>query len=331
MKMLQFVFNWLKESHNWAFLIAVFLFVCLLYSVAIPIYKVGYWRYLGEQKSINPITARLVNKYLNYRNRTLSEEWYNRVERINKMPQIEWVEDLQTSSGISSFYCLDEQSEDVRSLLLPKRNMTYDKMEWWMAQQKGNYRFHPQAIPIPLYDVVKSDSSVRITTGKELDTWIYLVAKQKQPTIFAIEFDFIPYTQTQETLQLCFASSSLASRFRFNLENNETLKFDIVDKGTFLYWNRQDLWKNFKTQWSLPLGKITHVRLECVNNQFGIYYNGVLKMAVRIKDYVAKPNYWYLIGWNGIEQQRENQDMYMDWKIINFKILHMRTHMTNSL
>ncbi len=173
----------------------------------------------------------------------------------------------------------------------------------------------------------RSDSTLHVKTGTKYDTWVWLVGKEKQPKDYCVEFDFISHTKCQETLQICFASNSLASRFRFNLENNETLKFDIVDKGYFLYWSHKELWSKLRKPCSIPLHKKVHVKLECINNVFAVYYDNDLKMAVRIKDYEAKPNYWYLVFWNGTpnDEFKGKQDNYMDLEIRNLKIFHRKT------
>ena len=44
------------------------------YFIAIPIYKVGLWNYLGIEKDINPIVGKIVNKYLYHHKRALSKE-----------------------------------------------------------------------------------------------------------------------------------------------------------------------------------------------------------------------------------------------------------------
>lgn len=299
------------------------------YFFLIPVYKVGLWSYLGAEKEMNPITAKIVGRYLYLSTKSLSKEWYERVTRITEedMPQIEWEEDSISSQGVNSFYCLDQQSDDVRSLLMPEWNLPYDKSLWWNARKTNEYLFAPEASPLPIYNIERTDSTVHIKTGTKFDTWVYLVAKEKQPEIYSIEFDFTTHTKVQETLQICFASSSLASRFRFNLENNETMKFDVVDHGNFLYGSQKELWKNHRFSYSIPLHQTVHVKLVCIENQFALYYDHELVMAVEVKDYEAKPNYWYLIFWNGTshEEFKGEQDNYMDIEVKNFKIFHQRS------
>lgn len=315
------LFKWLKR------LIWPFLVLCLVcYFIVIPIMRVGLWTYLYHEKEINPFTARIVNYYLAKEAQSLSKKWYDRVVRLNEddIPHLEWEEDTLSSNGINSFYCLDQQSDDVRSLLMKEWNLPYDKSLWWEARQTGEYLFSPELSPSPIYDMERTDSTLHITTGSQFDTWVYLVSKQKQPERYSLEFDFITHTKIQETLQICCASSSLAQRFRFNLENNETMKFDIVDHATFLYWPLKELWKNHRFPCSIPLHEPVHVRLICVDNKFALYYDNKFIMAVEIKDYEAEPNFWYLIFWNGTphEEFKGKQDNYIDIEVKNFKILH---------
>lgn len=255
-----------------------------------------------------------------------SKIWYERIKIIseNDIPKIKWIEDTISSKGINSFYSLDQQSDDVRPLLMKEWNLPFDKTSWWNAMQTGKYLFAPDKSPTPIYKMEKTDSTLHIKTGTEYDTWAYLVSKRKQPEIYSIEFDFITHTQSQETLQLCFAANSLAQRFRFNLENNKTIKFDVVDHAICQYWPRKDLWQNFRFPCSIPLHVPIHVKLECINNKFALYFDKKLIIAVEVNGYKACPNHWFLIFWNGTphEEYKGKQDNYMDFEIKNFKIYH---------
>lgn len=319
------IFPQVSECYIW--LVVVICLIC--YFVVIPVMKVGLWTYLGVEKQINPLIARIVNKYLYYHSRSLSKKWYNHVIGLKEsdVPQIEWVEDRVASNGTNSFYCLDQQSDDIRPLLMKDWNLPCNKMLWWNAKRTGEFLFAPDKSPSPIYDMEKTDTTIHIKSGMKYDTWIYLVAKQKQPKIYSLEFDFITHTQTKETLQICFAASSLASRFRFNLEDNRILTFEIVDHATFLYGPRQDLWKNHQIPCSIPLHKPVHVKLVCINNKFALYHDNKFVMAVEVKEYQPQPNYWYLIFWNGLPNGNTNGklDNYMDIEVMNFKIFHQRS------
>lgn len=308
-------------------------FTTVFIFVIIPIFKNGVWTYISIEKDINPLIAKIANKYVEYHSKRLSKEWFDRVKQISEevIPAIEWEEDTITSKGTNSFYCLDQQSDDVRPLLMEGWNLPYDKQVWWNSHNSGEYFLAPELSPSPIYDLVKTDSTLHIKTGEKYDTWIYLVAKHRQPQIYSLEFDFISHTQTQETLQIDFAASSLASRFRFNLEKNKTLRFDIVDYGCFLYCSNIDLWEKHRKQCTIPLDKKVHVKLVCINNIFALYYDDSLKMAIEVDNYIAKPNYWFIIIWNGTpnENYNSNQDKYMDIEIKNFKILHQKKSHSN--
>lgn len=304
------------------FLEAFVIVVILLFFVGIPIFKYGLIEYLGREKEINPILRRCIHWHMSKRNKHMSAEWLARVSRIteDRIPNYKWKEDVSTSNGIESFYCLDQQSDDVRDLLLPACHLTHDKMNWWRSHFSNEYMFAAENANIiqPAYKIEKSDTSVKISTGSDLDTWIYLVAKEKQPAIYALEFDYMPKIEMQETLQICFASSSLAQRFRFNLENNKTLKFDVVDYGNFTWWQNTDSWKiKLQESCSIPIDEWTHVKLFVINDIFAIYYDGILKMAVRVKDYIPKENYWYLIFWNGTKIKSP-----LSVELRDFKIYH---------
>lgn len=297
----------------------------IFYLVLIPILKNGLWQYLVVQQYINPLTKRFVMWINLWHVRKKSKDWYKRITIIKgeDIPQVEWQEDTDSSRGIDSFYCLDQQADDVRSLLSKDWDLVHDKLAWPLAQYTGEYFFKPEIAPLPIYKKERRANSVHIETGTKPDTWVYLVAKQPQPTTYALEFDFISYTQPQETLQMCFATNSLASRLRFNLENNETLKFDVVDHGYFLYWENIKLWDNLKIPFHISLKEKHHVQLQCIENVFALYIDNKLAMAVRIEDYVAKPNPWYFIFWNGWANQESGQSMQIDITIENFKILQV--------
>lgn len=317
--------GWLSYARwgMWPFLCLFLIF----YFVFLPICKNGLWQYLAMQQQVNPLTKRLANWINRWRVRKMSRDWYRRTTIIDEkdFPQVNWQEDTDSSRGIDSFYCLDQQADDVRSLLSKDWDLQHDKLAWPLAQYTGEYFFKPEIAPLPIYKMERMANSVHIETGTKPDTWVYLVGKQPQPTTYALEFDFISYTQPQETLQMCFATNSLASRLRFNLENNETLKFDVVDHGYFLYWENMKLWDNLKIPFSISLKEKHHVQLQCIENVFGLFIDRKLVMAVRIEGFEAKPNPWYFIFWNGWAQQETGQSMQIDIKIENFKILHKRT------
>ena len=286
--------------------------------VLIPIIKYDWHDVLFYECQKNPLVKHIVYQLLQVKENKLSTIWLSRVEQLHKedIPKIEWTEDAERSKGIDSFYCLDQYSDDCRQLLHPSYNIVRDDRLWFRSKFTNEYYFEPQCSPAPRYEIRKSLDKIAVKTGTRIDTWIYLVSKQKYPPIYAnaIEFDFTPHTEMQETLQIDFCCHSLARRFRYNLENNRTLKFDITDKGCFTYWNDTKKWNKHKKKCSLSLHQTSHVRLEVIRDIFAIYYNNHLEMAVHVKDYVPELTSWYLIFWNGTEVEQ-----HMDIELANFK------------
>lgn len=300
----------------------------IVYFFVLPISKYGISKYLSIEQQVNPLTRRLVDIFHEHRAKALSVEWYDRTEILNDkdIPHINWQEDTISTKGMNSFYCLDQKSDDIRPLLISDWDLPRDKEAWEIAKFTGIYLFRPDIAPRPDFQFMeKTDNTLRIKTGGKYDMWAYLVAKEKQPTTYALDFDFTPYTQNDETLQLCFAQSSLASRFRFLLEHNAILRFDIVDHGYFTFWKNEELWQKFRRPCHLTLREKHHIRLECINNVFALYFDYKLVFAVRVKDYVAEPKYWSLIMWNGIYKRENNNDnINIEVQIDNFKILHKK-------
>ena len=299
----------------WCFLIVTLSLLILF--VVWPIQKKGIAVWTYEMKDANPLFAKFIYLYASKRAKRLTQLWLNRTAKCEDIPMVEWEEDKQTSKGINSFYCLDQQSDDTRPLLMSEWNLQHDKTMWWRSQFGEDYLFAPELSPQPIYQLNKTDDHLHIHTGSILDTWIYLVSKQAQGDTYALDFDFTPHTAMQETLQICFCSNSLAYRLRYNLENNKTLKFDIVDRAHFTYWSDVAHWDNFKQPCSLPLHQKSHIRLEVIRDTFVYYINGVRQMAIRLKDFESFGNRWYLIFWNGVDEAGK---MEMDIEIENFKI-----------
>lgn len=300
----------------------------LSWFLIIPVCRVGWWNYLSTEKDMNPLIAILLGKYQQRQASKLSEEWYNRVRVVAEaeIPRIEWEEDSTSSQGIHSFYCLDQQSDDCRPLLMKEWNLPYDKTLWWNAHHTNEYLFTPDKSGAPIYNMERTDSTLSIQTGEEYDTWVYLVAKEPQANVYALDFDFITHTKVQETLQICFASTSLAQRFRFNLENNETIRFSVIDHAYFLSGYRKDLWEQLRKPYSIPLHTPVHVTLQCIGNHFALFFDHKLVMAVEVDGYEPRLDYWYLIFWNGVPTggYKGKQDTYINIEIKNFKIFHAR-------
>lgn len=299
------------------------------YFLVIPILSVGWWDYFAVERNINPITGLIIRKVRRIYDKKLSKEWFERIVKIDEaeLPSIEWVEDSLTSKSLDSFYCLDQQSDDIRPMLQADWNLPCNKDAWWNARRNGKYFFTPALSPLPIYEMERTDSTLYIKTGKKLRTHIYLAAKEKQPEIYRLDFDFVTHTQTSETLQICFAANSLANRLRFNLEDNKRLSFQVVDHTVFTSTKRPDLWSSLQTPYSIELHKKIRVSLMCLNSKFALYFDNELMMALEIKDYQAKPDYWFLIFWNGKDSnanQNHELDNHMEIEISNLKIYHSK-------
>lgn len=284
--------------------------------IVFPVFKCGWADSLFYLHQMNPLARIVIRKILSWEERRLSNRWLARVEAVGReeIPLINWVIDEQRSQGIDSFYCLDQYSDDCRQLLHSSYKVVKDDRLWFRSKFTNEYYFAPQYSPVPRYEMERIENSLLIRTGSRIDTWIYLVSRQKYPQCYALEFDYIPHTEMQETLQIDFCCHSLARRFRFNLENNRTLKFDITDRGCFTYWANVKGWDRFKKRRSLPLHEVTRVRLEIIHNLFVIYYNDCMEMALRVRDYKPEQTDWYLIFWNGTENEQS-----MSIEIRNFK------------
>jgi hypothetical protein len=304
----------------------VILLLLLCYFLVFPILSVGWWCNFAADRKINSIAGRILKKVYWIKDKKLSKEWFERIIKIDEteIPIVDWVEDSLTSKNLDSFYCLDQQSEDI-SMLQKAWNLPCNKGTWWNVRRDGKYFFTPDKAPLPIYEMERTDSTLHITTGSKENTWIYLAAKEKQPKIYRLDFDFVTHTKTSETLQICFAANSLANRFRFNLLNNSKLSFQVVDHAVFTGTRRPGLWSSLQTPYSIELHKKTHVSLLCLDNKFALYFDNELMMAVEIKDYQAKPDYWFLICWNGFDSranQKFDLDNHMEIEISNLKIYH---------
>lgn len=285
--------------------------------VILPILKQGWLSYLYVQYIGNPVIGRVISRFIQYREHKLSNEWLERIEHVKQkdIPVINWVEDTQRSYGLDSFYCLDQYSDDIRQLLHRSYDVVRNDKLWFISKFTNEYYFDPEHSPAPRYEMHKNGDRLSITTGSKIDTWIYLVSKQKCPAVYAMEFDYIPHTEMKETLQIDFCCHSLSRRFRFLLENNRTLKFDVTDRGCFVYYYNIKEWNKYKKPCSLPLHKTTHIRLEIINDVFAIYYDGILQMAIRVRGYEPCPTDWYLVFWNGVKKEQA-----MSIEISNFKL-----------
>ena len=303
-----------------AFLFIVFFFV--LY----PVKTKGKKQFIYYLSKVNPKAERFLDFYLRKKEQKLSLKWSQNFDAIDPIsfPKDFWEEDIFSSRGLDSFYIRDKFSEDVRNLLLSFKGIPCDKDAILKARLDldRDYFFKPELSPEARYNIKKTSiediNSLEIQTESQLDTWIYLPAKAKQPSIFAIDFDFLTNSGIKETFQIDFLMKSLADRFRFMVKDNKILKFDIWANGYSLGYSEEE-WKKFEKPFSISLGKTTHVRLEVCNDIFQISFNGNPEMTIKAKEYMRNDAYWSLIFWNGTKEHKG-----INIRIANFKIYHKR-------
>lgn len=303
-----------------AFLFVAFFFV--LYPVKIK----GKKQFVYYLSKINPKAERYLDFYLRKKGQKLSSKWFHNFEVIDSIsfPMDFWEEDVLSSRGVDSFYLRDKFSEDVRNLLVSFEGIPCDKDAILKTRLdlERDYFFKPEFSPEARYKIKKTSieeiNSIEIQTESQFDSWVYLPAKAKQPSIFAIDFDFFTNTSIKETLQIDFLMKSLADRFRFMVKDNKILKFDIWSNGYSLGYSDNE-WKKFEKPFSMELGKMTHVRLEVCNEIFQISFNGKPEMTIKAKEYERDAAYWSLIFWNGTTEHKD-----INIRISNFKIFHKR-------
>jgi hypothetical protein len=296
----------------------LFIIFLLSFFIFLPIRRVGIVKYVLILEDTTPF-GRITRWFRKRQMSKLSKEWYDktRILKESQIPQIDWVEDkLIMPNGQNAFYCLDQYSDDCRELLCSEYNdLPREKGSWRKSFYTNKYMFTPSYSPSPKYNMVVSDNSLSIVTGDKLDTWIYLPSKKEESDIYALDFDFVPNAVMKETFQISFCMSSLARRLRFLIENDNILRFQVVDRGCFLGWKNKQLWNQFTKQTNICLHENIHVRLEVIKDVYALYFDGILQMAVRVDGGDKLGRNWALIFWNGIEK-RDNLAV----EIKNFKL-----------
>lgn len=288
------------------------------FFVFFPIRRVGIVKYVLILEDTTPL-GRITRWFRKSQMSKLSKEWYDktRILEESQIPQIDWVEDKSIMpNGQNAFYCLDQYSDDCRDLLCSEYNdLPRERGSWRRSFYTNEYMFSPCYAPFPKYNMEVSDSSLSIVTGYKLDTWIYLPSKKEESEIYALDFDFVPNALMKETFQIAFCMSSLARRLRFIIENDNILRFQVVDRGCFLGWKNRQLWDQFSKPTNVCLHENIHVRLEVIKDVYALYFDGILHMAVRVDGGDKLGKNWALIFWNGIEK-RDNLAV----EIKNFKL-----------
>lgn len=277
--------------------------ILLISTLTISIYKLGVRNWLCHEYIINPIARKLINKYIQYIEYKITKLWNKRIDIISyeRKHEIRWIQ----AYHINDFYFLDHHSEDIIPFLMNKP--LYYKIPWIKARLGGKY-LQPDIKLSPCYNYTLTKTGIKVQTDSQPDTWVYFTSKHKLPISYAIDFDFITHSETEETLQIDFCCKSLTERLRFIIVKNRELRFEVVNRGFFI--------KNRNTQkaFSFPLHKEVHIRVEIINNTFIFYANHKPQMAVHINKFIAKESFCYFIFWNYNKKEEIN------FEINNLKI-----------
>lgn len=212
----------------------------------------------------------------------------------------------EIDGGMDSFHVCDAGAEDARRLFVPKWPLRDECFAWWMAMFRGPYLFRPAEYPAPKYNLEIVDGTLTASVPAKNDAWVYLISKRPCPPTFRLEFDYLSHQAMEETIQLCFAFESLASRFRYDLyADNRLLVFDIVKGGMFMGAYNHEKWLKggIRKPYSMRIGEWVHVRLEAIGNVFQLFFDEEPAMAMRVRGYEPKPSPWVFIAWSGFKEQ----------------------------
>lgn len=302
--------KWLTSLNGGGIGYAITLLLILTFIIW-PIHKIGLGAYIVRLDDMVPFAHRFIESYSTRQEKALSTKWLERVSLVEEkdLPKVQWEEDTATSKGLNSLYVLDEFASDIRPILVaPWSEQTMRCKEQLLTSHfTDEYPWNPEGESRPSFDYHLTDTLATFHTTQKLDTWIYLPSRKKQPARYMVEFNFIPHSVMEETLQIGYATTSLANRFRYKLENNNTLLFDIIDHGYLSFTKVNDGWEKFQKSYSLPMHKTSKVRLIVYDDLSALYLNDKIAMAVRVKDYQPEPAYWYLLFWNGLVEERKSE------------------------
>ena len=204
------------------------------------------------------------------------------------------------SVDFRDFYSFhDRNCQDVRGI---------QSAAWLASHFHGYYRQHLENDVTLDYSVEPQENGgIRIRSAEHPDTWVFLASRRRLPSVYAIEFDYLPRTVFKEQLQIDFDATSLADRHRFILTYNEYVRYQRIRCGFWL----PDAGRH---PFSLPIGETTRIRLEVVRGVFTLRADGQIIACWRNLDYRPRSARNYLLFWNG-DDRRE-----MDFTLSNLKI-----------
>lgn len=122
-------------------------------------------------------------------------------------------------------------------------------------------------------------------------SWIYLSSRRTLPTVYALEFEYIPHSVFREFLQIVFCGDDLDNRHRFVFRDNESVEYEMFRHGLFAKPIR-------RVPFRLELHRASTIRLEVVGNVFTVLVNGSEIVTVRDRLWQRRPTVGKLIFWN---------------------------------
>jgi|GEM_PF-2123088 len=125
--------------------------------------------------------------------------------------------------------------------------------------------------------------------AKEKNEWILLQLKH-QENVYEFSFDSIIKSQNTE-FQIAFNFESITRRYRFNLVDNKTVNFDIIENGDF----HNEL---LSIPFTLELNKLYHFKLKVDKNKFQYLINEKIILSIFLKTKHILRGDIALIFWN---------------------------------
>ena len=214
-------------------------------------------------------------------------------------PAVEWVRDAERS-GLRKFFTYhDRNCPAVRGI---------SSAEWNYSHFRGRYPHHAESDAALDYTVADAGpDALDVRSADTPGTWIFLASREELPSVYALEFDYLPRTVFKEQLQVDFGAGSLAQRHRFILTYNRFIRYQRIECGFCL----EDAGNH---PFTLPLGRASRIRLEVVERTFTLLIEGRVVACWRDDRYRPRPARAYLLFWNGPDRQ------VMDFTLSNLSV-----------
>lgn len=244
----------------------------------------------------NKYVNKCVHKFLIYKDSVVFQSWTNRLIMSEPL-HVQWK--CLPFSLAENLYIKDEKSPDVISL---KENGE----KWWGGKIFNNTPFEAQMAPEPQFEYELTPNSIAIHSTEAPGQWIYLSTKYTLPESYAIEFDFLSFTEISEHLQIDIFAISLSRRIQLIFSHNREFIINSVDHSLFIS-------PLFKVPFTIPLNVNVKIRLEIIKSRFAIFVDGKLLTCQLVDRHKFIPSRLFLLFWN------ENEKIEIYNKISNFK------------